>query len=142
MSLTNKPTDEHEKPLFGLTRFSKWNCLFRTIAFRLLVADKGGIRHAALNLEHIFKAFKFFFKSSQQHSFRTEMKEVTKKNCLSANSRISQLSPFIDNHGFLGSPDRIAKATVTLCNRFPVILDAAFPSIELFLKHIHSANGH
>ena len=45
------------------------------------------------------------------------MKELTKNNCLPANSRISQLSPCIDEHGILRSLGRLAKATVILCSR-------------------------
>ena len=142
VSLTHQPTDQHEKPLFEITRFSNWNRLIRTIAFCFLVADRARNRQATLTLEHITKAFKFLIKSSQQHSFLAEMKELSKKNCLPANSRISQLSPFIDEHGILRSRVRLAKATVILCSRFPVILDAACPSIELFLQHIHSTNGY
>ena len=96
VSLTHQPTDQREKPIFGIACFSNWNRLTRTIAFCFPVADKARNRQAILTLEHITKAFKFFIKSSQQHSFRTDMKELTKKNCLPANSRISQLSPFID----------------------------------------------
>ena len=142
VSLTHQPIDQHEKALFEITHFSNWNRLIRTIAFCFLVADKSRNRQATVILEHITKAFKFLIKSSREHSFRAEMKELTKKNCLPANSRISQLSPFIDEHGILRSRGRLAKATVILCSRFPVILDAACPPIELFLQHIHSTNGH
>ena len=69
VSLTNQPTDRHEKPLCVITRFSNWNRLIRTIAFCFLVADKARNRHAALTLEHITTAFKFLIKSSQQYSF-------------------------------------------------------------------------
>ena len=86
VSLTHQPTDHHEKPLFEITRFSNWIRLIRTIAFCFLTPDKATNRHAALTLEHITKAFRFLIKSSQKHSFRAEMKELTKKICLPANS--------------------------------------------------------
>ena len=142
VSLTHQPSDQHKKPLFEISRFSNWNRLIRTIAFCFVVADKARNRQATPTLEHITKAFKFLIKSSKQQSFRAEMKELTKKNCSPANSRISQVNPFIDEHGFLRSCGRLDKGTVILCSRFFVILEPACPSIELFLQHIHSTREH
>ena len=142
VSFTHQPTDEYEKPLFEKTRFSDWHHLVRTIAFCFLVADKARNRHATSTLEHNTQPFKLLIKFSQQHTFRGEKKELTKKNCLPANSRIPQLSHFIDKHGLFQSRGRFAKDTVILCSRFPVILDAACLSIELFSQHIHNTNGH
>ena len=64
------------------------------------------------------------------------------KKPLSNKSRIVQLSPFVNDHGFLRSRGRLGKASIILCSRYPVILDAENPSIDLYLKHVHDTNGH
>ena len=142
MSHADAPPDCSTSPPFDITRFSNWNRLIRTVAFCFLVADKAKNSQASLTLEHVTKALKFLIKNAQQQSFSKEKNELLQKKSLSNKSSIVQLSPFIDDHGFLRSRGRLGKASIILCSRYPVILDAENPSIDLYLKHVHDTNGH
>ena len=142
MSHADATPDCSTSPPFDTTRSSNWNRLIRTVAFCFLVADKAKKSQGSLNLEHVIKSFKFLIKNAQQQSFSKEINEHLQKKSLSNKSRIVQLSPFIDDHGFLRSRGRLGKASINLCSRYPVILDAENPSIDLYLKHVHDTNGH
>ena len=67
--------------------------------------------------------------------FPRKNERVPKKNCLPANSRISQLSPFIDEHGFFRLRARLAKATVILYSRILVIMEAMLINRTLPATH-------
>ena len=81
-----------------------------------------------------------------QKSSATVLLRRNKRACaeetLPSKSRIVQLSPFIDDHGFLRSRGRLGKASIIICSRYPVFLGAESPSIDLYLKHVHDTNGH
>ena len=88
------------------------------------------------------KAFRWNLLGTQRTSFPEEFYALTRQKPSSPNSRISSLSPFLDQQGLLRSRGRLAKAKYLLVARYPIILDSKNPAVKLFLLHIHKSNSH
>ena len=60
----------------------------------------------------------------------------------SPNSRISSLSPFLDQQGLIRSRCRLSKAKYLLVACYPTIFDSKLPAVKFFPLHLHKSNSH
>ena len=78
---------------------------------------------------------------AQKDSFSSEMQSIDNSN-LSDSSRISSLSPFIDNASLIRVGGRLENADIPFDVKFPILLDNKHPLSNLLIDFYHRATGH
>ena len=78
---------------------------------------------------------------AQKDSFSSEMQSIANSN-LSDRSRISSLSPFLDNASIIRGGSRLENADIPFDVKFPIVLDNKHPLSNLLIDFYHRAPGH
>lgn len=80
---------------------------------------------------------------SQIHSFGKELLCIIRKEPIPKNSRLSTLSPLLNEKGLIYLSGRIsAAADVDIKVKRPIILDSKEPTVRLLIKHYHAKFAH
>ncbi|XP_047991945.1 uncharacterized protein LOC125230728 [Leguminivora glycinivorella] len=91
------------------------------------------------------KAKQLILRQAQEDSFASEIQAVRVEKELSRDSRLRNLSPYLDENNVLRVSGRIdAVCDVSLEAKRPIILDGRHPTTRLLVKHYHmkAAHGH
>ena len=83
-------------------------------------------------------AERYWIKVAQNRCFPKEVKQLTSGQNVEGQSRISNLNPFIDEHGLLRVGGRLQKANMTFAQRHPCILSDNHTFTELQIKRAHT----
>lgn len=78
----------------------------------------------------------------QNESFEDDLSALKKSRALPRNSRIKELSPFIDLQGVLRARGRLSHAQLDYDQKHPVILCPKHPATQLLIKEDHEKNHH
>jgi hypothetical protein len=82
-------------------------------------------------------------KQAQQESFGDDIADIRKGNVLSRSSKLSKLSPFLDEHGLLRCSGRIDAASgVAFETKRPIILDGKHAVARLLVRSKHEKAAH
>ena len=78
----------------------------------------------------------------QQELFPIELKAFEKKTDLPVKSKLSKLSPFIDEYGLLRTKGRLQHSNLPYEQKHLIILIANHPIVQLKLIYEHESNNH
>ena len=129
------PTDS----IVSFQNFSQWTRLLRTVALCYLWLDKHRRIDYRLGVTHLMKGFRWILLETQRTSFPEEIYALTRQKPASPNSRISSLSPFLDQQDLFRSRHSLFKAKYLFVARYPVVFDSKHPAVKLFFLHIHKS---
>ena len=128
--------------IVDVTRFSSWNKIIRVIALCILFEDKCRKRHAEMKLAHFTRACLHVIHNIQRQDFNPEYMLLKKGIEVSSTSRLKSLSPFLDENNQLRARGRLAKASLLMTARHPIILDGNNAADKLLVQHTHETNCH
>lgn len=118
--------------------FSSWLRLVRTTARVLLFVDKCRGREVHFNLDLMSRAEELLIKKVQSDSFSPEINCLKQDKQPFSSSRLSNLTPCLDDRHLLrvgGRIDRAEGVSDGTCR--PVILDSRHKVTQLLIEHYH-----
>ena len=121
--------------IVDVTRFSSWNKIIRVIALCILFADKCRKPNAEMKLPHFTRAYLYVIHNIQRQDFNPEYMLLKKRIEVSSTSRLKSLSPFLDENNQLRARGRLAKASLLMTARHPIILDGNNAAVKLLVQH-------
>ena len=133
--------NEEISQLIDWRRFSSWSKLVNTICYVMRFLQKSKIK-GKLTVDEIEKSEAVIFKLTQKEEFQCDVKELTKNLSVKQNSRLIQLTPFLDSDGILRSQGRLSKSSLEFETKHPIIISAKHWAIKLFLENQHRINYH
>ena len=98
-------------------------------------------RHPLTAVE-IASARQVLIRKAQAKCFSDDIREMKDKNQLPKNSKLQNLSPFIDRHGLLRVGGRLKNAKVSYGMKHPLILPSRHRITELIIKYFHNKLAH
>lgn len=168
--LAEKSTENNEKLIIDIERFSVWNRVVRAMqtalrykvyarrkALSKKLVDASYSRSKVLNRELLeceseiecedFKrreAELSIIKSVQHNVFKEEIKILNRKNSLPIKHKLYKYQPFIDEKGVLRITTRLSKANSQFSEDkiSPIILPGNHKLTELVILHVHKNNHH
>jgi transposase InsO family protein len=96
-----------------------------------------------VTVDEMKEAEKLWWKKIQSDSFSSEIHSLQKGKPLDRESRLRQLSPFLDEEGFLRVKGRIdAALDLPVETKRPIILDTKHSYTKLLIDHCHREGAH
>ena len=141
-------TEQVEKSLFDVYRFSSWPRLKRVAAWFLRFVHNARTKleercyDSLLNCEELRVAELFVIKDVQRISFAKELQIIRTNDSLPKSSPLASLSPFIDSYGILRVGGRLKNAPISEESKHPSILPNNNPVTKIIISHEHVTNGH
>jgi hypothetical protein len=130
-------------PVPDAARFSSWLRLLRSTAAVLKFVDKCRRRSADIDCTMMERAERLLIKQTQQELFRDDIADMRKGNVLNRSSKLSKLSPYLDEHGLLRCSGRIdAALNVAPETKRPIILDGKHAVARLLVRSYHEKAAH
>lgn len=121
-------------------KYSKWSRLIRIAGyvFRFINQIKkiNLSKSLALSFEEIQNAKFFVIQQLQNHYFSSEIRLLQKEKSLPNSSRLSPLSPFLDQSGILRLGGRLQNSILPESQKHPIILESDFVA-KLLIRHFH-----
>ena len=133
--------------LFPFDKFSSYQKYLRIAAYVLRLLPKhAGYRNpdgSITDPTELDEAERHLHYLVQGESFEAERKDLLDNKFVKRSSRIAPRSPFISPNGLIRSSGRIKRLIeVGLNVKYPIILDARYPFLKLFLEHTHIKHYH
>ncbi|XP_056430806.1 uncharacterized protein LOC130369492 [Hyla sarda] len=153
VSFSTKALDARLQP-HRFVRFSDWKRLNRVIAKLIHVTksfqkkpndDQPGswrVFHERVSLEELSLAKRVIISSVQRTCFRQEYDCIEQQKMLPKHSRLTKLSPFIDQYGLLRVGGRLSYATLSDEEKQPVIIPHDHYIATLIIRYYHSQTVH
>ncbi|XP_052810470.1 uncharacterized protein LOC128238519 [Mya arenaria] len=151
VAMTTKVMEESCLGACRFEHFSSWTKLVLAIgflvhivlSFKKLVQCRGwhscsGIR----SLESNSRATIVILREVQLVSFKSEIDCLRSESSISANSKLLQLDPFLDDMGLLRVGGRLRQSSLPLAEKHPVILSATGHVTKLVIRHFHESVHH
>ena len=131
-------------PNYNWTKFNSFEKYTRIIAYarRFLSLNRKELRGTPLISDELEAAKYKLFAISQHESFSDEITRISKQQPLTDKSRISALTPFLDDNGILRSKSRISRLPTTFAIRHPIILDGKHPLVKYYIQQLHNTLHH
>ena len=112
---------EEKKPMIQWGRFSNYNRLVNTTAYKQRVFKKHKPATRTLSVEEREGAQASIFRLLQQEQFAEEMKSLKVEKKVPKNSKILQFLPFIDQQGLIRAQGRIGKSQLSFEAKHPIL---------------------
>ena len=119
--------------IVDVTIFSSWNKIIRVIALCILFADKCRKRHAEMKLAHFTRAYLHVIQNIQRQDINPEYMLLKKGIEVSSTSRLKSLSPFLDENNKVRARGRLAKASLLMTTRHPIIFDGNNAAVKVLV---------
>lgn len=125
-------------------KFSSYRRLVRTIATvsKYLVKLRGIKTTSYLTAAELNYAESLVLRSAQWDCFRDEVISLTNNQPLPKESKLAQLSPYIDERGVIRMRGRIEAAEICITTKRPALLSNKHHVSYLIIKHLHERNCH
>ncbi|XP_063827161.1 uncharacterized protein LOC135076671 [Ostrinia nubilalis] len=135
--------NEFDLPVPDSRLFSSWLRLVRSAAAVLKFISRcrklTNVDDSAL----MKRAECLLLRKAQVDSFGTEINHLKNGKCIPRDSRLRNLSPYLDEQGLLRVGGRIdAVSDVALETKRPYILDGRHPTAKLIVRHYHVKAAH
>lgn len=124
-----------------IERFSDWKTLVRTID-RIRLITKKYQRSMKTEQNTSISSEQEIIRLVQRESFSSEIECIQKRKQFKRNSTISNLNPFIDEHGLLRVGGRLRRAEIDLSETHPIILPKDHHISILLIRHFHESVKH
>lgn len=123
-------------------RFSCWNRLVNAVSYlkQFLVTRTKLTKKDYLQTTE--EAERLIIKEVQTETFLDEMECIKLNKRLSKESKITNLDPFIDDHGLLRVGGRLRNARLQADERHPVIIPGKHHIALLLVQHLHKQTKH
>ncbi|XP_058793748.1 uncharacterized protein LOC131673775 [Phymastichus coffea] len=135
----------HFSPLIDFNRFSTFLRLTLTLAKALEILDiwmKRNINLFETRTERFERAKTLVLIQSQVISFQAEIASLKYSGTVRKNSKITNLSPYVDENGLLRSDSRIQNKINQEFRKDPIILDGDERLSRLIIQHYHEEFFH
>lgn len=131
---------EHLTPEWDLlTRFSSWTTLLRVTAFvkRFIsnLKNPGNKILGPLSVSELNTAHNSIIHLVQLSEYQNDLKAINAKKPLS--SKLTSLSPFIDNDGLLRVGGRLGRSFLPSNAKHPLLLPKMHSVVDLLITHYH-----
>ena len=123
-----------------LTRFQHYGRLQRVIGYRIRFKDiyvNKKVITGPLTLKELQRADYSIVRMVQKEMLPSELKNLKTKNGIDENSKLIQLTPYLDKKGIIRMGDRIRKAEVTFDQKHPFILPSRHHVTTLIHRQEH-----
>jgi len=130
------------------SRFSDWTTLVRRTAWVLRFVENCRLPaearcKASLTADEIDDAERLIIRKAQVLAFTNEYESVKKGKEIPASSKLSSLTPFLDEDGVLRMRGRLEHAEfMSYDAQHPIILPRKGDVTELIVRHYHQMGGH
>ena len=142
-SLTERKLLQLSTVLPDQSRFSSWKRLLKSSTRVIEAVDIWRKRYVDFSrLERQEYAEKLWLLEIQKVVFVEERESLKKHSCLSRDSRLKNLTPYIDEDGLIRVRGRITFLPGSRERFEPVILDAKHAVVKLIIQHYHEKYYH
>jgi hypothetical protein len=90
-----------------------------------------------LDVIELSNAFIACVRVSQEESFPEEIECLRRKRPLMLNSRLANLTPFVDEHGILRVGGRLGRSSLPFDSKHPILLGSFHPLTDLIIRDLH-----
>jgi hypothetical protein len=142
-TLTVRPTNSFFITLFS--RYSNWNKTVRFFSVILRFCSKKHRPYAnkAFTVEELSATENFLLAHCQSDAFADELKKIRSHRPVDKKSSLASLNPFLNDLGLLCSNTRLTLSdTLSLEERYPIILPKSNPIVEKLILHLHDEHKH
>jgi hypothetical protein len=136
------PSISHSFFITLFSRFSNWDKTVRFFSVILRFCSKKHRPYAnkAFTVEELSATENFLLAHCQSDAFADELKKIRSNRPVDKKSSLASLNPFLNDLGLLCSNTRLTLSdTLSLEERYPIILPKSNPVVEKLILHLHQA---
>ena len=139
---------------FDFTKISRWERLRRVVALIVRTCEKFksllskmknvpfSLNEGPYTVEELENVEKVIIRDVQQSAFQDEINCLRSDKAVASSSRLSKLSPFLDDHGTLRVGGRLKNIPIPVEAKHPIILPGAHLVTKVLMEWKHRKSGH
>lgn len=127
------------------TLISSWYKLCRIVALCIrfgYLTRKRTVKLGKLSPEEFENAAMVLIKLAQKQTFHSDISHLQNTGTVNKDSRLKNLNPFLDDHGFLRVGGRLSNSSLNFDSKHPLILAPKHPLTNLIIRHYHHKQLH